>query len=81
MATSVLGNSYGRITATGTGVLRLRLWVYYDYGYGRTYGHTMLTFLLRIPYVESLSKVCREKSATGVLQIGESVTVKTKSRV
>ena len=31
-------------------------------------------------YVESLSKVCREKSATGALQIGESVTVKTKLR-
>ena len=32
-------------------------------------------------YVESLSKVHRRKSATGALQIGESVTVKTKSRV
>ena len=32
-------------------------------------------------YVESLSKVRREKSATRVLQIGGSVTVKTKSRV
>ena len=32
-------------------------------------------------YVESLSKVCREKSTTGALQISESVTVKTKSRV
>ena len=32
-------------------------------------------------YVESLSKVRRRKSATGALQIGESVTVKTKSRV
>ena len=32
-------------------------------------------------YVESLSKVCREKSATGALQTGESVTVKTNSRV
>ena len=32
-------------------------------------------------YVESLSKVCREKSATGALQISESVTVKTKLRV
>ena len=31
-------------------------------------------------YVESLSKVRREKSATGALQIGESVTVKMKSR-
>ncbi len=32
-------------------------------------------------YVESRSKVRREKSATGALQIDESVTVKTKSRV
>ena len=32
-------------------------------------------------YIESLSKVCREKSATGALQTGESVTVKTNSRV
>ena len=32
-------------------------------------------------YVERLSKVRRRKSATGALQIGESVTVKTKSRV
>ena len=32
-------------------------------------------------YVGSLSKVRREKSATGALQIGESVTGKTKSRV
>ena len=32
-------------------------------------------------YVETLSKVRRRKSATGALQIGESVTVKTKSRV
>ena len=32
-------------------------------------------------YIESLSKVRREKSATGALQIGESVTVKTKSRI
>ena len=32
-------------------------------------------------YVESLSKVRREKSTTGALQIGESVTVKMKSRV
>ena len=32
-------------------------------------------------YVESLFKVRREKSATGAVQIGESVTVKTKSRV
>ena len=32
-------------------------------------------------YVESLSKVRREKSATGALQISESVTVKMKSRV
>ena len=32
-------------------------------------------------YVESFSKVRREKSTTGALQIGESVTVKTKSRV
>ena len=31
-------------------------------------------------YVESLSKVRRKKSAIGALQIGESVTVKTKSR-
>ena len=31
-------------------------------------------------HVDSLSKVRREKSATGALQIGESVTVKTKSR-
>ena len=29
-------------------------------------------------YVESLSKVCRETSATGELQIGKSVTVKMK---
>ena len=32
-------------------------------------------------YVESLSKVCREKSATGPQQIGESAMVKTKSRI
>ena len=32
-------------------------------------------------YVESLSKVCREKSATGLQQIGESAMVKTKSRI
>ena len=32
-------------------------------------------------YVESLSKVCREKSMSGALQIGKSVIVKTKSRV
>ena len=32
-------------------------------------------------YVESHSKVCREKSVTGVLQIDESVTMKTKSRI
>ena len=32
-------------------------------------------------YVESLSKVRRKKSATGALEIGESVTMKTKSRV
>ena len=32
-------------------------------------------------YIQSLSKVRREKSATGALQIGESVTEKTKSRV
>ena len=32
-------------------------------------------------YVESLSKVRREKNASGVLQIGESVTVRMKSRV
>ena len=32
-------------------------------------------------YVESLSMVHREKSATGALQIGESVMMKTKSRV
>ena len=31
-------------------------------------------------YVESLSKVCREKNATGALQIGESITVNTKSQ-
>ena len=29
-------------------------------------------------YLESLSTVRREKSATGALQIGESVTMKTK---
>ena len=32
-------------------------------------------------YVESLSKVHREKSVTGGLQISESVTVKTKLHV
>ena len=32
-------------------------------------------------HVESLSKVCREKSATGALQIGESEMVKTKLRI
>ena len=32
-------------------------------------------------YIVSLSKVRREKSATGVLQIGESVTVNMKLRV
>ena len=32
-------------------------------------------------YVERVSKVHREKSTTGALQIGESVTVKVKSRV
>ena len=32
-------------------------------------------------YVESLSTVRRKKSATGALEIGESVTMKTKSRV
>ena len=32
-------------------------------------------------YVESLSKVRREKSATRALQIGESVTVKMKSHI
>ena len=32
-------------------------------------------------YVESFSKVRREKSASGALQIDESVTVKAKSRV
>ena len=32
-------------------------------------------------YVESLSKVRREKRAPGALQIGQSVTVKTKSSV
>ena len=36
MAMGVLGNSYGRTTAMGTGVLRLWLRAYYDYGYGRT---------------------------------------------
>ena len=30
-------------------------------------------------YVESLSKVRREKNATGALQIGKSITVNTKS--
>ena len=35
----------------------------------------------RKEYVESLSKVRRDKSATGALHTGESVTVKTKSRV
>ena len=30
-------------------------------------------------YVESLARVQREKSVTGALQIGENVTVKTKS--
>ena len=32
-------------------------------------------------YIESLSKVRREKSATGVRQISESVTVKIKLHV
>ena len=32
-------------------------------------------------YVESLSTVRRKKSVTGALEIGESVTMKTKSRV
>ena len=32
-------------------------------------------------YIESLFKARREKSATGALQIGESVTMKTKSHV
>ena len=32
-------------------------------------------------YVESLSKVRRKKSATGALEIGESVMMKTKSRI
>ena len=32
-------------------------------------------------YVERLSKVHREKNATGALRIGESITVKTKSYV
>ena len=35
----------------------------------------------RKDYVESLTKVQREKSATEALQIGKNVTVKTKSRV
>lgn len=32
-------------------------------------------------YLESVSKIHREKSATGSLQISESVIVKTKSRI
>ena len=35
----------------------------------------------RKEYMESLSKVRREKGTIGALQIGESVTVKTKSHV
>ena len=46
MATVVLGNSYGRTTATGTGVLLLRVRAYYDYGYGRT--TIMATGVLRL---------------------------------
>ena len=35
----------------------------------------------RKEYVESLSKVRRKKTATGALEIGESVMMKTKSRI
>ena len=42
----VLGNSYGRTTATGTGVVLLRVRAYYDYGYGRT--TTTATGVLRL---------------------------------
>ena len=45
-ATGVLGNSYGRTTATGTGVALLWVRAYYDYGYGRT--TTMATGVLRL---------------------------------
>ena len=41
-----IGNSYGRTTATGMGVLRLWLRAYYNYGYGRT--TTTATGVLRL---------------------------------
>ena len=50
-ATGVPQTWIGRTTGTATGVPQTWLRAYYDCGYGRTYGRTTLTFLLRIPYV------------------------------
>ena len=47
-ATGVLGNSHGRTTATGTGVLLLRVRAYYCYGYGRTTATGTGVLLLRV---------------------------------
>ena len=65
----VQGNSYGRTTATGTGVVLLRVRAYYCYGYGRTTatGTGVLRLWLRAYYDYGYGRTTT--TATGVLRL------------